>query len=205
MPEDTLDTGINKPGTNQKVIKKPVQKSKTDVKESLGLVQVYTGTGKGKTTAALGLSLRAIGKGLKVHMIQFMKGDIEYGEITAAKKIDGLVIEQFGRPDFVTRESTAKVDIEFAQKALERARELLRNNECDILILDEINVALDYNLIAVDDVISLIQNKPKNIELILTGRYANSRIIEMADLVTDMQEVKHPYQTGIPARDGIEH
>lgn len=205
MPENTHDTTVNIPKTNQEELKKSVQESNTEVKESLGLVQVYTGTGKGKTTAALGLSLRAIGKGLKVHIIQFMKGDIEYGEITAAKKIDGLKIEQFGRPDFVTRENTAKVDIEFAQKALERARELLRNNECDILILDEINVALDYNLIALDDVISLIKNKPKNIELILTGRYANSRIIELADLVTDMHEVKHPYQSGIPARDGIEH
>ena len=205
MPEDSHDAGVNKPRTNQNILKKAAQKSNTAVKESLGLVQVYTGTGKGKTTAALGLSLRAIGKGLKVHMIQFMKGDIEYGEITAAKKLDGLEIEQFGRPDFVTRENTAKVDIEFAKKALERAREVLRNKECDILILDEINVALDYNLIALDDVISLIKNRPKNIELILTGRYANSRIIEIADLVTDMHEIKHPYQAGIPARDGIEH
>ncbi len=173
--------------------------------EPLGLVQVYTGTGKGKTTAALGLGLRALGKGLKIIMIQFMKGDIEYGEIIATKKLDGFVIEQFGRPDFVNKEHPEEIDFEFAAKALRRVHEIINENKYNIIILDEINVALDYKLIALDDVISLIKNKPKNIELVLTGRYAHPKIIELADLVTNMEEVKHPYQAGIPARNGIEH
>ncbi len=172
---------------------------------SLGLVQVYTGTGKGKTTAALGLGLRAIGKGFKVIMIQFMKGDIEYGEITAARRIDGFVIEQYGRPDFVDKENPDKIDIEFAQKALKRAKEVIQKKKYDIVILDEVNVAIDWKLISVNEVLEIIKNKPKNIELILTGRYAHPKVLERADLVTEMLEIKHPYQKGILARDGIEH
>ncbi len=171
----------------------------------LGLVQVYTGTGKGKTTAALGLGLRALGKGFKIYMIQFMKGDIEYGEIISVQKLDGFVIEQFGRRDFVDRKNPAKIDIEFAHKALARAREIINKGNYDIVILDEINVALDWHLVEFKDVLEIIKNKPKNVELILTGRYAHPKIIELADLVTDMQEVKHPLLRGILARDGIEH
>ena len=171
----------------------------------LGLVQVYTGTGKGKTTAALGLGLRALGKGFNVYMIQFMKGDIEYGEITATRKLDGFTIEQFGRPDFVDQNNPAKIDIEFAKAALARAKEILVENKHDILILDEINVALEWNLLECDEVIRVIRSKPENIELILTGRHAHPKIIELADLVTDMQEIKHPFQKGILAREGIEH
>ena len=170
-----------------------------------GLVQVYTGTGKGKTTAALGLGLRAFGKGFKVCMIQFMKGDIEYGEITAARKLDGFEIEQFGRPDFVDHDNPAEVDIEFAKAALARAKEIMKDNKYNLLILDEINVAVEWDLIKVEEVIELIKNKPGDLELVLTGRYAHSKIIELADLVTDMQEVKHPYKNGILAREGIEH
>ena len=173
--------------------------------DQLGFVHVYTGTGKGKTTAALGLGLRALGKGLKIHMIQFMKGDIEYGEISAVRNLDGFSIEQFGRPDFVDRNNPAEIDIELAQKGLERAKEILAGKKYDLVILDEINVALDWKLIELDDVVELIKNKPKKVELILTGRYAHPKIIELADLVTDMQEVKHPYQVGVLARDGIEH
>ena len=171
----------------------------------LGLVQVYTGTGEGKTTAALGLGLRALGKGFKIYMIQFMKGDIEYGEIISVQKLDGFVIEQFGRRDFVDRKNPAKIDIEFAHKALARAREIINKGNYDIVILDEINVALDWHLVEFKDVLEIIKNKPKNVELILTGRYAHPKIIELADLVTDMQEVKHPLLRGILARDGIEH
>jgi cob(I)alamin adenosyltransferase len=134
-----------------------------------------------------------------------MKGDIEYGEITAARQINGFTIEQFGRPDFVDQNNPAKIDIEFAQKALSRAREILVENKYDILILDEINVALEWNLLKLDDIIDLVKNKPKNVELILTGRHAHPKIIDLADLVTDMREVKHPFQIGILAREGIEH
>lgn len=178
-------------------------KEKTD--EGLGLVQVYSGTGKGKTTAALGLGLRAFGKGFKVYMIQFMKGDIEYGEITAVQHLDGFVIEQFGRPDFVDRNNPADIDKQFAQKGLMRANEILKEKKYDILILDEINVAIEWQLLSVDEVVELIRNKPKNVELILTGRYMHPKIVAIADLVTDMNEIKHPYQSGILARDGIEH
>ncbi|WP_455392947.1 cob(I)yrinic acid a,c-diamide adenosyltransferase [[Eubacterium] cellulosolvens] len=171
----------------------------------LGLVQVYTGTGKGKTTAALGLGLRALGKGFRVCMIQFMKGDIEYGELTAVRNLHGFEIEQYGRPDFVDRKQPAQVDIDLARQGFARAKEILEQNEYDIVILDEINVAVDWQLLPVEDVISLIKMKPEHVELILTGRYAHPKIIELADLVTNMEEVKHPYHKGILARDGIEH
>lgn len=171
----------------------------------LGLVQIYTGEGKGKTTAALGLGLRAVGKGFNVYMIQFMKGDIDYGEILSTKNIVGFTIEQFGRSDFVDRKNPEEIDIGFAKKALERAQEILLEKKCDILILDEVNVALDWKLIELNDIINLIKNKPKKIELILTGRYADPKLIELADLVTEMKEIKHPYHKGILARDGIEH
>ncbi|MCK5560935.1 MAG: cob(I)yrinic acid a,c-diamide adenosyltransferase [Thermoplasmata archaeon] len=174
-------------------------------KISNGLVQVYTGTGKGKTTAALGLALRAVGKGLKVYMIQFMKGDIEYGEITTAKKMENFEIIQIGRPEFVDKSNPAEIDIELANKALEHAKEIITGGDYDIVILDEINVALDWKLIELEKVIDLIKSKPEHIELVLTGRYAPQEIIEVADLVTEMQEIKHPYNDGVEARDGIEH
>jgi cob(I)alamin adenosyltransferase len=170
-----------------------------------GLVQVYTGNGKGKTTAALGLALRAVGKGLNVYMIQFMKGDIEYGEITAAKKMENFEIIQMGRPDFVDKNNPADIDIELANEALEHATVILASEKYDIVILDEINVAMDWKLIEVDKVIELIKIKPEHIELVLTGRYAPQVIIDIADLVTEMIEIKHPYNDGIEARDGIEH
>ncbi len=187
----------------KKTMKTQIQYPSTGL--GLGLVQVYTGTGKGKTTAALGLGLRASGKGFKVYMIQFMKGDIEYGEITAVRKLDGFVIEQFGRPDFVDREHPAEIDIEFAKKGLARAEKIIKEKDYDILILDEINVAIDWHLLRLEEIIDLIKKKPKNMELILTGRYAHPKLIELADLVTEMEEIKHPYQQGILARDGIEH
>lgn len=202
MPEDkTRHHNIN----NNEPVSSKISKSAKNRGQFLGLVEIYTGTGKGKTTAALGLGLRAHGKGLKVYMIQFMKGDIEYGEVAAARELDGFEIEQFGRPDFVKKNEPEKIDIDFAKRALERANKILLENQYEIVILDEINVALEWNLIKLDDVINLIKNKPKNIELILTGRYAHPKIIELADLVTDMREIKHPYQQGISAREGIEH
>lgn len=167
-----------------------------------GLVQVYTGDGKGKTTASLGLAFRAFGHDFKIYVIQFMKGKINYGELLAAEKIPNITIKQFGRPDFVDKQSPAKVDIEFARQALEHAKEVI--NGVDILILDEINVALDFKLISLQDVLDFIKNKPKNVEIIVTGRYAHKEIIEIADLVTEMKEIKHPYEKGIQARKGIE-
>lgn len=171
-----------------------------------GLVQVYTGDGKGKTTAALGLALRACGQGLKSYVIQFMKGEIYYGELGAAKELpdDCLTITQMGRPDFVSKENPEPIDVELAHKALELAREVMEAGRHDILILDEVNVALDFGLIPTDDVLKLIDAKPSGMELILTGRYAPKAVIDRADLVTEMKEIKHPYERGIPARVGIE-
>ncbi|MBN1572211.1 MAG: cob(I)yrinic acid a,c-diamide adenosyltransferase [Deltaproteobacteria bacterium] len=170
-----------------------------------GLVQVYTGNGKGKTTAALGLAFRASGHGLKTYIVQFMKGDIYYGELGAAEKMpETITIRQMGRPDFVDKKNPAQIDIEMAEKALKLAKELITSGDYDLVVLDEINVALDFGLIRLDDVLELINKKPPEVELILTGRYAPKEIIEMADLVTEMVEVKHPYNAGVEARVGIE-
>jgi cob(I)alamin adenosyltransferase len=172
---------------------------------NIGLVQVYTGDGKGKTTAALGLALRACGQGLSVYMIQFMKGDIEYGELKAAQWIPNLTIIQFGRADFVDKVNPKEEDIEFAKKALEHANDIISSGNHDVVILDELNVALDFKLVDVKDVLALIDSKPKNMELIITGRNAPKEILNKADLVTNMENIKHPYDCGISARRGIEH
>ena len=171
----------------------------------IGTVQVYTGDGKGKTTAALGQALRASGHGLRIIVIQFMKGQIKYGELEAVKNIPGFVIEQYGLPTFVDKDNPSKEDIELAKKGFERAKEVILSGEYDMVILDEANVALDYGLLKLDEVIDLIKKKPKNVELILTGRYAPQEILEIADLVTDVREIKHFYQKGIQAREGIEY
>ena len=170
----------------------------------MGMVQVYTGDGKGKTTAALGLAMRATGKGYTVYMIQFMKGDINYGELASAEKLEGLTIKQMGRPSFVDRKDPDPVDIQMAQEALEIAKEIMDAGEYDILILDEVNCAVDWGLVEVEKVVDLIKGKPDDLELVLTGRYAPQELIDLADLVTEMKEVKHPFQKGGKARDGIE-
>jgi cob(I)alamin adenosyltransferase len=176
-----------------------------DGAQNIGLVQVYTGDGKGKTTAALGLALRACGHGLSVYMIEFMKGDIEYGELKAAQWIPNLTIIQFGRPDFVDKENPEKVDIEFANKALEHANDIISSGNHDIVILDELNVAIDFKLVGVKEVLTLIDSKPKHIELVITGRNAPKEILNRADLVTNMENIKHPYDNGVSARCGIDH
>lgn len=170
-----------------------------------GLVQVYTGNGKGKTTASLGLALRAIGHGMKVYVVQFMKGDTDYGEIVAARKLKNLKIVQFGRKEFVDRENPAKIDIQLARKALKQAEKAIMSGKYDIVVLDEINVALEWKLIGLGDVLAVVKKRPKHVELVLTGRYAHPQLVRCADLVTEMREVKHPYQKGVLAREGIEH
>jgi len=170
-----------------------------------GLIQVYTGNGKGKTTAALGLALRAAGHGLRVLMIQFMKGNIQYGELEASKRLSPyLTIKQMGRETFVSRTNPDPVDVELAKKGLSLAREAIQSQSYDIVILDEINVAVDYGLIPLSEVLDLMDSKPASVELILTGRYAKPEILEKADLVTEMVERKHYYQKGIQSREGIE-
>lgn len=168
-----------------------------------GLVHVYTGPGKGKTTAALGLGLRAAGAGYKVCVIQFMKGR-RYSEINSIEKLKNFSISQYGRDEFVSKENPEKIDIDLAQKGFSYAKEIIKSKKFDLIILDEINVAIDFNLISLDDVLKLIREKPEKLELVLTGRYANPKIIQIADVVTEMLEIKHPYQQGILARKGID-
>jgi cob(I)alamin adenosyltransferase len=172
---------------------------------SEGRVQVYTGAGKGKTTAALGLALRALGHGFSVYLIQFMKGDPDYGELRAIEKLTNFTFKQCGRPNFVDREHPAEEDVRLAQEGLAHAREVVLSGQYDLVILDEINVALDFGLISVADVLALIREKPRQVELVFTGRHAPQEVIEAADLVTEMKEVKHYYRQGGKARDGIEH
>ena len=168
-----------------------------------GYIHVYTGPGKGKTTAALGLGLRAAGAGLKVHMIQFMKGR-RYSELDAIENIPNFTISQHGRDEFVSKENPEQIDIDLAQKGFTKAQEIIKNGKYDLVILDEINVAVDYALIPLKDVVELVMNKPGKLELILTGRYAHPELVKIADLVTEMLEIKHPYQNGVQARKGVD-
>jgi cob(I)alamin adenosyltransferase len=171
-----------------------------------GLTQVYTGNGKGKTSAALGLAIRAIGWGFKAHMIQFIKGgDFKHGELQIIKQLPNFKTKSFGRGRYITEDPPLEEDIKSAKEALNFARKIINSGEYDIVILDEINVALHLKLIKTNKVIELIENKPKHVELILTGRYAPSEIIDAADLVTEMKEVKHPYAQGTLGRKGIEY
>jgi cob(I)alamin adenosyltransferase len=172
--------------------------------EGLGLIQVFTGDGKGKTTAALGEALRACGHGFKVLIVQFMKGDIKYGEITTAQSVPNLEIRQFGLPTFVKKGEPGDEDLRLAREGFAYARSAIENATHDMVILDELNVAIDYGLIPLDDVLELLRERPHGIEIIITGRYAPKEIIEIADLVSNIEEVKHPYQKGIFGRKGVE-
>ncbi len=169
------------------------------------MIHIYTGNGKGKTTAALGQAMRAVGHGLKVIMIQFMKGDVKYGELEAAKKLTNFTIEQYGRRDFVNPENPDAEDIHLAEKALARANDVILSQEFDIVILDEINVAVNYGLIKSSEVISLFKRKPENLVLILTGRYMPAEFAGFADLITECREVKHHFNNGVSARKGLEY
>jgi len=170
-----------------------------------GLVQVYTGNGKGKTSAAFGLALRATGRGLKVYIIQFIKGGFDYGELYVADKLPGLKLKAFGRGKFVSEKKPDKEDVDLAEEALKTAEEAVKSREYDVIVLDEVNVALNLKLIRTERVLQLIKEKPSQTELVLTGRKAPKEIIEAADLVTEMVEVKHPYNKGFKAREGIEY
>ncbi len=173
--------------------------------DDIGLVQVYTGTGKGKTTAALGLVLRASGHDKKSIIIQFMKGRKNHGEISAIENLPLVSIERYGRSDFVKKECLKHLDIELARKGLERAEIVISSGEYDIVVLDEINTAINFELLEIKEVIDIIHDKPSHVEIVLTGRNAPPCIINIADLVTIMSEVKHPYMQGIHARKGIEY
>jgi len=170
-----------------------------------GLVQVYTGNGKGKTTAALGIALRAAGHRLKVLMIQFLKGGIAYGELEGAKKLAPyLKIVPMGRECFVDKRDPDPIDARCARKGWELAKRSVQSRKYPIVILDEINVAVAYGLVPLKDLTALMKSKPADVELILTGRYAHPEVVRRADLVTEMKEKKHYYRKGIESRVGIE-
>ena len=172
---------------------------------SRGLVQIFTGDGKGKTSAALGIALRASGHGLRVYMVYFMKGDFPYGEQKVLSELPNVAFARFGYKTFVDPSNVKQEEKEEAQKALEAARKAMLSLEYDIIVLDEVNVAVAWNLVGIDQVIKLIGDKPEKVELILTGRYADPKLIELADLVADMVKVKHPYDKGILSRKGIDY
>jgi cob(I)alamin adenosyltransferase len=170
-----------------------------------GIVQVYTGNGKGKTTAAFGQALRAVGQGFRVCVIQFMKGR-KYGELLAAERsLPNMTIHLAGMDSFVMRENPAPIDIELACEGLELARKAVASGDYDMVILDEINVAIDFKLIPLSCVIDLIRTRPPAIDLVLTGRYAAPEIMEIADTVSEIREIKHHYNAGIKDRAGIEY
>jgi len=166
------------------------------------MIQVYTGNGKGKTTAAMGLAIRAAGAGKKVYICQFCKGRC-YNEIKTLKKLKKIKVEQFGRRCFINK-SPEKNDIQMALAGLKAAFEIIRKKKYQLVILDEINIAVKLGLIPLTDLVKLIKQTPKNIELVLTGRYVHAKIIKLADLVSRIEEVKHYYRKGVKARNGIE-
>jgi cob(I)alamin adenosyltransferase len=169
-----------------------------------GLVQVYTGDGKGKTTAALGLALRAAGWGYRSFIGQFMKGQ-GTGELRATAMLaPHVTIEQFGQPGLLRADEVSPHDIELVQNGLRRVAQALNGGEYRLVVLDEICVALHFGLATVEAVLALIDARPQSVDVVLTGRRAPQALLDRADLVTEMVEIKHPYQQGIPARRGIE-
>ncbi|MGF7185001.1 cob(I)alamin adenosyltransferase [Desulfitispora alkaliphila] len=170
-----------------------------------GLLQVYTGNGKGKTTAAMGLAIRAVGQGLRVHIIQFLKQGIDYGEVKSFAKIEGITIESYGGPGFIFRDGVKEEDLQLAEKAIAKAKELVTAGKCDLLILDEINNALQVGVISREQLEEILNLRPDTMELVLTGRNAPQFLIDRADLVTEMKEIKHPFKNGQKSRRGIEY
>ncbi|MGZ5515077.1 MAG: cob(I)yrinic acid a,c-diamide adenosyltransferase [Candidatus Aminicenantales bacterium] len=168
-------------------------------------LQVYTGNGKGKTTAALGLAFRAAGHGFKTYVAQFLKGQ-PTGEIEAAKKLDPLIrIEQFGREGFITiKDGPGDEDVSRAKAGLARALEAMLSGDYRIVILDEVNTAVHFKILPEKDVLDFIDKRPAAVELVLTGRYAPASFIDRADLVTEMKDIKHYFDKGVKARQGIE-
>jgi len=170
-----------------------------------GYVQVYTGNSKGKTTAALGLAFRAMGQGLKTYIGQFMKGQ-HYGELEAAKMVHPYItIEQYGRNGFIhIQNPPQKDDVQMAQEGLAKAKEAMFSGKYNVIIFDEIITAHYFHLVSLEEMLEIIAYKPEGMEAVFTGRYASPELIVAADLVTEMVEVKHYYQRGVVARDGIE-
>jgi len=167
-----------------------------------GMIQVYTGKGKGKTTAALGLALRAAGAGFKVFIGQFLKKG-SFSELKALERLEGMEVEQFGSGRFIGS-TIRREDKQCAARGLARIREVINSGEYDLVVLDEINVALSFNLIEEVELLEIITQRPIHVEIVLTGRNAPQEILKQADLVTEMREIRHYYEDGVAARVGIE-
>jgi cob(I)alamin adenosyltransferase len=171
-----------------------------------GLIMVYTGDGKGKTTAALGLVLRASGHGANVYVVQFRKSDPSYGEIQAITKfLPTVTILQSKRSRITGRGGFEQADLDDARDVFEKGKEALLSGEYNLVVFDEINFAMDYGLIPQDEVTEMLKKKPANTDVVLTGRNAPAEIVEMADLVSEVREIKHHYRAGIMAQKGIEY
>ncbi len=172
-----------------------------------GLTIVYTGKGKGKTTAALGIALRATGYKKKICMIQFIKGSWHYGEMESSKLLEPefeMVAIGKGFVGIIDDKSPKEDHQKVAKEAIKISNEKIQSGKYDIIILDEINYAVNLNLISLEDVLELIKSKPENVDLVLTGNYAKDEVIEAADIVTEMREIKHPFEKGIKAKEGID-
>lgn len=172
-----------------------------------GLIVIYTGKGKGKTTAALGIALRATGYRKKTCMIQFIKGSWHYGEMYSSKRLEPefeMVAIGKGFVGIIDDKRSKEEHEIIAKEAIKISIEKIHSGKYDIVILDEINYAINLGLVKLEDVINLIKSKPKNLDLVLTGNYAKEEIIELADLVTEMREIKHPFHNGIKAKKGID-
>ena len=184
--------------------KEKVTRGKPAVSLCRGCVEVLTGDGKGKTTSAVGTVVRALGHGLRVCIVVFMKGDYPYGEWSVLSNLPNIKIATFGFREFTDPGKVKPEEKEQARLALDFARGAMLSGDYDLVVLDEVNLAVAWKLIELDEVLQLIKEKPGNVELILTGRYADRRIIEMADLVTECRKIKHPYDEGVLSREGIE-
>ena len=168
-----------------------------------GYVHVYTGNGKGKTTAAIGLAIRAAGAGMRVYIAQFVKG-MHYSELDALDRYtDRITLKQYGRDCFIEKEPEEE-DIQAARQGLEEVKGILASGDYQMVVLDEANIATRYNLFSPDELIELVRSKPEAVELVITGRNADPKVVALADLVTEMKEIKHYYNRGVQARPGIE-
>ena len=170
-----------------------------------GLVQIFTGDGKGKTSAAVGVVIRALGHGLRVYIVYFMKGDYPYGERNILVKLPNVTVASFGQKGFVDPANIKSEEREQAKQALAAAHEAMLSGSYDLVVLDEVNLAAAWKLVELDEVIKLIGDKPQNVELILTGRKADTKLIKLADLVTEMLKIKHLHDEGVTARMGIDY
>jgi cob(I)alamin adenosyltransferase len=168
-----------------------------------GYVHVYTGNGKGKTTAAIGLAVRAVGAGWRVFFAQFLKAGVYSEHKALARFTDRLTIKSYGRAGYI-REEPEEEDRRLAQEALEEIREVIASGRHGLVVLDEANVAVHYRLVSVEQLLDLIGGRPAGVEVVVTGRYADPRLLERADLVTEMREIKHYYHQGVTARLGVE-